>query len=39
MLYKTLVRLVVSCGVEAWTLTNKEEEEEEETANFLKEII
>jgi len=38
VLYKTLVRLVVSCGVEAWTLTNKEEEEEE-TANFLKEII
>ena len=26
MLYKTLIRPVVSCGVEAWTLTEKEEQ-------------
>jgi len=26
ILYKTLIRSVVSCGAEAWTLTKKEEQ-------------
>ena len=26
LLYKTLIRLIVSCGAEAWTVTNKNEQ-------------